>query len=113
MRIRTSAPARATPIANLSKVFMCRDATRRQRCVQSVLFESSRERGPITGRHQPGIGVAGMRRDGLSRGAQSAFDSDRAWMIRSYVLTWSFVSCRLIGNVAVLANVGDAQPSSL
>jgi hypothetical protein len=35
------------------------------------------------------------------------FDSHRAWMIRSYVLTWSFVSCRLIGKVPALANIGD------
>ena len=34
-------------------------------------------------------------------------DSHRAWMIRSYVLTWSFVSCRLIGKAPALANIGD------
>lgn len=34
-------------------------------------------------------------------------DSHRAWMIRSYVLTWSFVSCRLVGRVPAFANLGD------
>lgn len=34
-------------------------------------------------------------------------DSHRAWMIRSYVLTWSFVSCRLVARVPALANLGD------
>jgi hypothetical protein len=35
------------------------------------------------------------------------YDSHRAWMIRSYVLTWSFVSCRLIGKVPAMADIGD------
>lgn len=35
------------------------------------------------------------------------FESHRAWMIRSYVLTWSFVLCRLVGRVPWLANLGD------
>lgn len=35
------------------------------------------------------------------------YDSHRAWMIRSYVLTWSFVSCRLIGKVPAMAEIGD------
>jgi hypothetical protein len=35
------------------------------------------------------------------------FDAHRAWMIRSYVLTWSFVLCRLVGRVPWLANIGD------
>jgi predicted membrane protein DUF2306 len=35
------------------------------------------------------------------------YDSHQAWMIRSYVLTWSFVLCRLIGHVPVLANIGN------
>lgn len=34
-------------------------------------------------------------------------DSHRAWMIRGYVLTWSFVSCRLVGRVPAFANLGD------
>lgn len=34
-------------------------------------------------------------------------DSHRAWMIRGYVLTWSFVSCRLVARVPALANLGD------
>jgi hypothetical protein len=37
------------------------------------------------------------------------YDSHRAWMIRSYVLTWSFVLCRLIGKVPVLADLGDGS----
>jgi pimeloyl-ACP methyl ester carboxylesterase len=35
------------------------------------------------------------------------FDSHRAWMIRSYVLTWSFVLCRLIGRVPLPHEIGD------
>ena len=35
------------------------------------------------------------------------FDSHRAWMIRSYVLTWSFVLCRLVGRVPGSAEIGD------
>lgn len=35
------------------------------------------------------------------------FDAHRAWMIRSYVLTWSFVLCRLVGRVPTLAELGD------
>ena len=35
------------------------------------------------------------------------YDSHRAWMIRSYVLTWSFVLCRLIGKIPALATIGD------
>jgi len=35
------------------------------------------------------------------------FDSHRAWMIRSYVLTWSFVLCRLVGRVPGAGDIGD------
>lgn len=35
------------------------------------------------------------------------FDSHQAWMIRSYVLVWSFVLCRLIGKVPALSDLGD------
>ena len=35
------------------------------------------------------------------------YDNHRAWMIRSYVLTWSFVLCRLIGKVPALAVLGE------
>jgi hypothetical protein len=34
------------------------------------------------------------------------FDSHRAWMIRSYVLAWSFVLCRLVGLVPAIAQLG-------
>jgi hypothetical protein len=35
-------------------------------------------------------------------------DSHRAWMIRSYVLVWSFVSCRLIAKVPGLGEFGSS-----
>lgn len=35
------------------------------------------------------------------------YDNHRAWMIRSYVLAWSFVLCRLIGKVPALAVLGE------
>jgi predicted membrane protein DUF2306 len=35
------------------------------------------------------------------------YDSHQAWMIRSYVLTWSFVLCRLIGRVPAIADIGN------
>ena len=37
------------------------------------------------------------------------FDSHQAWMIRSYVLVWSFVLCRLVGRVPVLSDLGDGS----
>jgi hypothetical protein len=35
------------------------------------------------------------------------FDSHQAWMIRSYVLTWSFVLCRLAGRIPAFSDLGD------
>jgi len=35
------------------------------------------------------------------------YDNHRAWMIRSYVLAWSFVLCRLIGKVPALSVLGE------
>lgn len=35
------------------------------------------------------------------------FENHRAWMIRSYVLAWSFVLCRLIGKIPALAFLGE------
>jgi hypothetical protein len=35
------------------------------------------------------------------------FETHRGWMIRSYVLTWTFVLCRLIGRVPAFASLGD------
>jgi hypothetical protein len=35
------------------------------------------------------------------------FETHRAWMIRSYVLTWSFVLCRLLGRVPVFESLGE------
>lgn len=35
------------------------------------------------------------------------FDSHRDWMIRSYVLVWSFVLCRLIAQIPPLAFLGE------
>lgn len=35
------------------------------------------------------------------------FEAHRDWMIRSYVLPWSFVGCRMAGRVPSLAGLGD------
>jgi hypothetical protein len=41
------------------------------------------------------------------RGARNRrYDAHRAWMIRSYVLVWSFVLCRLVGKFPVVADIG-------
>jgi uncharacterized membrane protein HdeD (DUF308 family) len=37
------------------------------------------------------------------------FDSHRDWMIRSYVLAWSFVFCRIVSRVPVVGELGDGQ----
>lgn len=37
------------------------------------------------------------------------FEAHRQWMVRSYVLTWSFVLCRLVGRVPALAELGDGS----
>lgn len=37
------------------------------------------------------------------------FEAHRQWMVRSYVLTWSFVLCRLVGRVPALADLGDGS----
>jgi hypothetical protein len=34
-------------------------------------------------------------------------DAHREWMIRSYVLTWTFAGCRAAGTVTALATLGD------
>ena len=34
------------------------------------------------------------------------FDSHRAWMIRSYVLVWAFVLCRLVSKIPSLPELG-------
>jgi len=44
---------------------------------------------------------------GLRAARNKRFDSHRAWMIRSYVLTWSFVLCRLVGRVPGAGDIGD------
>jgi hypothetical protein len=35
------------------------------------------------------------------------FDAHRDWMIRSYVLTWTFAGCRVAGRVPALESLGD------
>src|SRR5262249_37251272 len=35
------------------------------------------------------------------------FDAHRAWIVRSYVLTWSFVLCRLVGRVPAIDHLGN------
>ncbi len=37
------------------------------------------------------------------------FDQHRQWMIRSYVLTWSFVLCRLLATQPAMASLGDGS----
>ena len=37
------------------------------------------------------------------------FDSHREWMIRSYVLAWSFVFCRLVSRVSAVEDMGDGN----
>lgn len=37
------------------------------------------------------------------------YDSHRDWMIRSYVLAWSFVFCRIVSRVPAVAELGDGQ----
>jgi hypothetical protein len=44
---------------------------------------------------------------GLRAARNRRFDSHRDWMIRSYVLTWSFVACRLLGFIPAFAQLGD------
>jgi hypothetical protein len=34
------------------------------------------------------------------------FDNHREWMLRSYVLTWTFVGCRLAGTMPLFAGLG-------
>jgi hypothetical protein len=34
------------------------------------------------------------------------FDSHREWMVRSYVLTWTFVGCRLAGHLPEFGDLG-------
>ena len=35
------------------------------------------------------------------------FDAHRSWMIRSYVLTWTFVLCRIVQDAPFIAGMGD------
>jgi hypothetical protein len=37
------------------------------------------------------------------------FDAHRGWMVRSYVLTWSFVLCRLVERVPAVSSLGDGS----
>lgn len=37
------------------------------------------------------------------------FDSHRDWMIRSYVLVWSFVFCRIASRVSTVEDLGSGQ----
>jgi hypothetical protein len=41
------------------------------------------------------------------------FDTHRPWMIRSYVLTWTFVFCRLLGTVPAVASAGKEVEHAL
>ena len=37
------------------------------------------------------------------------YDSHRDWIIRSYVLAWAFVFCRLASRVPTVAELGEGQ----
>lgn len=37
------------------------------------------------------------------------FDQHRLWMIRSYVLVWSFTTCRLVAQVPAIAGLGEGK----
>jgi hypothetical protein len=37
------------------------------------------------------------------------FDSHRDWMIRSYILAWSFVFCRIVSRMPSVAEFGDGE----
>jgi hypothetical protein len=41
------------------------------------------------------------------------FEAHRQWMVRSYVLTWTFVACRLAGRVSALEALGDAGGAAI
>jgi hypothetical protein len=41
------------------------------------------------------------------------FDAHRQWMLRSYVLTWTFVGCRMAGRVPALEALGDAGGAAI
>jgi len=44
------------------------------------------------------------------RGARNRrYDSHRQWVIRSYVLAWSFVFCRIAGRVSDLDELGGGE----
>lgn len=43
---------------------------------------------------------------GVRAALNRRFDSHQAWMVRSYVLAWSFVLCRLLGKVPALSDLG-------
>jgi len=52
------------------------------------------------------LGCAGM----AYRGARNRrYDSHRQWVIRSYVLAWSFVFCRIAGRVSDLDELGGGE----
>jgi hypothetical protein len=40
------------------------------------------------------------------------FDQHRQWMIRSYVLTWSFVLCRLLATQPAMQELGDGAAAA-
>ncbi len=37
------------------------------------------------------------------------YDAHRDWMIRSYVLAWAFVFCRIVSRVPAVAELGEGQ----
>ncbi|HKU13261.1 MAG TPA: DUF2306 domain-containing protein [Steroidobacteraceae bacterium] len=57
------------------------------------------------------LGVAWLGSAGMAyRAARNRrYDSHRQWIIRSYVLAWSFVFCRIAGRVSDLDEMGGGE----
>lgn len=41
------------------------------------------------------------------------FEAHQQWMVRSYVLTWTFVGCRMAGRVPALEALGDSGGAAI
>ena len=57
------------------------------------------------------LGIAWLAAAGMAYRAvrNKRYDSHRDWMIRSYVLAWAFVFCRLASRVPTVADLGEGQ----
>lgn len=74
-------------------------------------FHSGADKTPVSdaGIALAALGIAWLVASAMAyRAARNQrFESHRAWMIRSYVLVWSFVLCRLVGRLPAIADMGD------